>query len=160
MTTQYAILIRNTLTRTSISFDELFDGRLERWDVSADKAHRCLVDCVGRWVNFDSEGGSMVDGFWHPVSFRRDAVINSIMGDGHIDMRGPRPQDIIDAITREFNVDIYSEHEPQYWGCETQAELEWSMAEFNRRLDEVAAAGPPEADPGATRGAPGDDLPF
>jgi hypothetical protein len=95
-----------------IRMTDLFDGRLENVgvhqhhskDTTSNK--KCLTD--GRnflWVFSNEEG--MVS------SFTRWAPNGS-------------PGRILRAICDEFGVDIVSEHEPRYWGYETQEE--WDAA--------------------------------
>jgi hypothetical protein len=97
---------------------DLFDGRLENVGVREhqnEDAHanrKCLTD--GRnflWVCCDEEG--MVSRF---TRFLPNGA----------------PEHILLAICDEFDVDIVSEYEPQYWGFKTQEE--WDA--FEMALDE------------------------
>jgi hypothetical protein len=94
---------------------DLFDGRLEKFGVrehiSADNTSegaRCLTD--GRnylWVWIDDAG--VVSGF------TRYGLTNM-------------PEEkILKAIAEVFETDIFSEHEPQYWGFDTQGEWDAAM---------------------------------
>jgi hypothetical protein len=103
---------------TQIRFAELFDGRLQDAGVyehhsrNATSSERCLTDGVNfLWV-FSNEEGLV-------SSFTRWAPNGS-------------PERILGAIADEFDVEIVSELEPQFWGYETEKEWEeaWSaMAE-------------------------------
>jgi hypothetical protein len=87
---------------------EMFDGRLETFGVSerfvADQSterSRCLTD--GRnfmWVYSNDHG-----------------FVSGITRYG-----GNAPSKILRAISETFDTDIVSEHEPQYWGFDTQEE--------------------------------------
>jgi hypothetical protein len=41
-----------------------------------------------------------------------------------------QPVEILDAICETFGTQIYTEHDPQYWGCDTQEEWEAAMPEI------------------------------
>jgi hypothetical protein len=98
-----------------VSARDLFDGRLEKYGVRehvhrhTTEGYRCLID--GRnalWVEMDD------DGFvgWLTVYGMNE------------------PSKILVAIAEEFETEIFSENEPQYWGCNTQEELDAAMKEF------------------------------
>jgi hypothetical protein len=93
-----------------IRFADLFDGRLKEVGIyeyqpqEQTSDERCLTD--GRnflWVYSDEHGS---------VTFTPCG--------------GNAPQRILRAIADKFDVDIVSEHQPQYWGYET--EEEWDAA--------------------------------
>jgi hypothetical protein len=104
-----------------VAASELFGGRLEhcgiREHVSPEthERKRCLTD--GRnylWVNINEDG---------LVSTVRRHGMNA-------------PSKILTAIAETFDTDIFSEREPQYWGFNTQEELDafWhQMAERDRK---------------------------
>jgi hypothetical protein len=112
---------------TPIRMADLFDGRLEDVEVreqhseEATSNRRCLTD--GRnflWVYCNGEG---------LVSTFTRYGLNA-------------PQRILRAIADEFDVDIVSEYEPEFWGYETKEEWEadWTaMAEKDEQdfYDEV-----------------------
>ena len=106
---------------TKILACQLFDGRLEEFDVyehvkpdwtTSDR--RCLTD--GRnnylWVYIDDDGST---------SFTRYFP----NGD---------PSEILKAVGEVFDTHIVSEYEPQYWGFETQAEWEAAQKQLGREL--------------------------
>ena len=101
MSTDYRPLSR-------IRFTDLFDGRLAEFGVleyhseNATLENRCLTDGWNfLWVYCNDKG--LVS------TFARS-------------MPNGDPELILDAITDAFDVDIVSEHEPQYWGFKTQEE--------------------------------------
>jgi hypothetical protein len=100
-----------------IKFDDLFDGRLEKFGVrehpnrDATVVEKCLTDGENYlWVYADKRDHSL----------------------GSMTRWAPNPQKIIQAIEEAFDTAIYSEHEPQYWGFDTKAE--WEAAERRQRL--------------------------
>jgi hypothetical protein len=106
---------------TNIRACQLFDGRLEEFDVYEHAkpdmtaiTRRCLTDgCNYLWAHIGD------DGFL--TSFTRYAP----NGD---------PSKILNAVGEVFDTYIASEHEPQYWGFETQAEWEVSWTKESKRL--------------------------
>jgi hypothetical protein len=112
---------------TPIPMADLFDGRLEnvglreQYSEETTSDNRCLTDgrnCL--WV-FCNEKGLV-------STFTRYGL--------------NAPQRILRAISDEFNVDIVSEYEPEFWGYETkeQWEADWAaMAEKDEQnfYDEV-----------------------
>ena len=105
-----------------VPFFDLFDGRLARYGVrehtgsmTCDK-HRCLTD--GRnylWCYTDGSGQL-----------------------GGMTRYGPNcPLRILDAIVQVFDVDIVSEHEPQYWGFDSEEEWQavWKADEQRCRRE-------------------------
>ena len=96
-------------TAKKISAQELFDGRLEasgvREHVEPDHTTsdwRCLTDgnnCM--WVYVDDAG--LVGSLTRYAS-------------------GGAPGKILNAIAEEFDTDVMSEYEPQFWGFDTQEE--------------------------------------
>jgi hypothetical protein len=95
---------------------DLFDGRLEEFGVREDvnprqttEKKRCLTDGQSYlWVFMDDQGFVSSLTRWSPN------------GD---------PTAILDAIAVTLDTGIASEHQPQYWGFQTQEE--WDAA-FNR----------------------------
>ena len=90
-----------------ISFDELFDGRLEKFGVyehivpgEASDTERCLTDGRNYLWAYASEDGSLDI---------RVAGFNA-------------PGKILGAIAEAFDAEIVSEHEPRYWGFATEEE--------------------------------------
>jgi hypothetical protein len=86
---------------------DLFDGRLEKVGVyehqndESTSTNRCLTD--GRnflWVHCNEEGFAS--------TFTRYG--------------GNAPQRVLRAVSDEFEVDIVSEYEPQFWGFKTKEE--------------------------------------
>ena len=107
----------NFCTSTPIMADELFDGRLamfgikEHLNKERGKHKRCLTD--GRrnflWV-YNNEAG-LVD------------CLTVYFPNGN-------PCRILSVIADVFGVEIHSEHEPRYWGVDTQEE--WDA--FNEKI--------------------------
>jgi hypothetical protein len=127
MSTDFRILDPNTLEDTPIRFDELFDGRLRRWGVR-EYRERCFLN--------DDSGCAGLEVWEH---HEREGFIGTLtcawMSAGTV--RG-----ILDAITREFGGQAFSEYQPQFWGCGTDVEWHWAQEEFNQRCHEdVEAAG-------------------
>jgi hypothetical protein len=100
---------------------ELFDGRLQEFGVrehvndDTDERKRCLTD--GR--NY----------LWLYVT--DDGFVGCLSRYG-----GNAPQKILGAIAEAFDTDIVSEHQPQFWGFDTQEEWDAAMAEMSRKTDE------------------------
>jgi hypothetical protein len=106
---------------TPIRMADLFDGRLERVGVRQHHPERtlapnekCLTDGLKNYLFVYSNEKGRVSSFtsWMPN------------GD---------PKYILQAICGEFDVDIVSEHEPQYWGFKTQEEWDAAWAKMAER---------------------------
>jgi len=106
---------------TPIRMADLFDGRLERLGVRQHHPERtlapnekCLTDGLNNYLFVYSNEKGLVSSFtrWMPN------------GD---------PKYILQAICGEFDVDIVSEHEPQYWGFKTQEEWDAALAKMAER---------------------------
>jgi hypothetical protein len=88
-----------------ISFDQLFDGRLEKYGIKEEivanptKGMRYLVGCDGFLQVHREENGT--------CAFTR---------------RGCVPWSIFDALTEEFRIELVSEHDHRYWGFATEEE--------------------------------------
>jgi hypothetical protein len=93
-------------TAPPVRFADLFDGRLEKRGVREKNSRRHHRD-----RRFREE---------------RDAVPSASCREGGYFLFRPRasriPADVIDALTKEFEVDFVNEHEPRYWGFETEEE--------------------------------------
>ena len=129
-------------TKNKISFTDLFDGRLERFEVrehiEADvtsNTKRCLTD--GRnylWAHSACDG---------------TVVCITRYGSN-------APGRILEAIAETFDTDIFSEHEPQNWGFDTQEEWElaWEKiaeeeeAKFHAEIIKYVKGEPNELSPG------------
>jgi hypothetical protein len=110
-----------------VTANELFDGRLEKFgvrehvklktkntDISTSENTRCLTDGDNYlWVFIDDAG--FVE---YLTLFRPGGV----------------PRKILNAIAEATNADVFSEHQPQYWGFATQEE--WD-AEQDKRAKEA-----------------------
>ncbi len=98
-------------TEKEITFEELFDGRLESFGVKEEVVEgdtaadmRCLIDGPNYvWVFGDEKVGSITG--YGPAN---------------------NPNKILSAIAEAFETDIFNEHQPQYWGFETYEE--WDKA--------------------------------
>jgi hypothetical protein len=119
-----------------LRFSDLFDGRLERLGIKepnettelymcdfgrpepykTTETLRCLTD--GRnyvWVHSDDQG---------------------FLSDITTCFPGGAPGKILGAISEEFNTDIVSEHEPQFWGFDTQQEWDAYQEKIAREHEE------------------------
>jgi hypothetical protein len=99
---------------TNVSARDLFGelkklGILEARTRDNDERARCLTD--GRHC------------LW--VYLSEDGVVEALKIYGlH------QPYAILDAICATFGAEIYTEHDPQYWGCATQEEWEAAMPDI------------------------------
>jgi hypothetical protein len=100
---------------------ELFDGRLEPFGVrehvneETTETSRCLTDGPNYvWMVVDEDG-----------------FVYALKAFG-----GNAPAKILNAVAEDFNTDIVSEHEPQFWGFETQEEWEAWQRELARKDEE------------------------
>lgn len=101
-----------------ISMRELFDGRLENYGV-----HEKIVEGkTSKGMRFLTDGSS---GLW----IHGDEIFNGATRYG----LGNAPGRILAAIEESFNTTIYSEHEPQYFGFETEEELGRAWDELHKR---------------------------
>jgi hypothetical protein len=97
-----------------IGMADLFDGRLEKFGVrehrndETDDRHRMLTD-----------GNNYLHVFVHDDCPEAGVTFKRYFPNGS-------PIDILWAIQDAFNVEIVSEHQPQYWGFDTQEE--WDAA--------------------------------
>jgi hypothetical protein len=101
---------------------ELFDGRLEAFGVrehfnkETDATHRMLTDgCNYLHVSIDENG--CVEG------------LRRYFPNGH-------PGKILNAMGEAFDTYIASEHEPQYWGFDTEEEWHADLAAISREEKE------------------------
>jgi hypothetical protein len=101
-----------------VSARDLFDGRLAKWGIrehvfpQTEENSRCLTD--GRnylWVAISSHG-------WVGQLSRYGASV---------------PSKILHAIVEAFHTEIFSEHEPQYWGYSTREEWAAAWSEMDER---------------------------
>jgi hypothetical protein len=115
MSTDYRLLRK-------VSACDMFDGRLEEFGVrehvngETNEKFRMLTD--GRnylWVAIDD------DGFVHYLTRYRP--------NGH-------PGKILDALANIFDADVVSEYEPQFWGFDTQEEMDAAHEKISREADE------------------------
>jgi hypothetical protein len=128
-------------TLKSVSAQELFDGRLEAYGVREHTEHttdrkRLLTDGRnGLWVYIDDKG--------RVSSLTRYASCGA-------------PGKILQAIADAFDTDIVSEHDPRYWGFDTQEEWDAYMAQkskedhekFHAELLKYVAGEPNDIRPG------------
>jgi hypothetical protein len=87
---------------------DVFDGRLAKFGVDERRTPdegqaRCLSDGQGNylWVSIDDDG-EVVDLTEYGLN-KTDAILA--------------------AVAEAFETEIFSEHEPPYWGCETNEEF-------------------------------------
>jgi hypothetical protein len=102
-----------------ISFDQLFDGRLEKYGVKEEivanptERTRYLVGCDGFLQVHRQENGT--------CTFTR---------------RGCVPWSIFDAIAEEFKVELVSEHDHRYWGFATEEEWDNWHKQGNKKAED------------------------
>ena len=148
-------------TMDKISFADLFDGRLERFEVrehikaaETSNTQRCLTD--GRnylWVYAECDGtvGSMTT-----FGASDGSTSDFTVGMRGLLVGGNAPGRILGAIAKTFDTYIISEHEPQYWGFDTQEE--WDLAlkkiaeegetKFHAEIIKYVTGGPNDLKPG------------
>jgi hypothetical protein len=106
-------------TLKNVNVQELFDGRLKSYGVcehinpeqTTDES-RCLTDGPNvLWVYIDDEG--FVD------------FLKRYAGGGD-------PSKILEAIAQAFDTDIVSEHDPKFWGFDTQEDWDAWMAQRSK----------------------------
>ena len=111
MSTQYSL-------KENVKFAEVFDGRLERFGVYefsiglAEPNTRCLTD------------GSNI------LCVCEDELVGIMTGYGQFDSK----EKILTAISVVFDTNIFSEHQPQFWGFDTDEEWEESLNVDNEKL--------------------------
>ncbi len=101
-----------------VPFSDLFDGRFARYGVrehtgsmTSDK-HRCLTDGRNYVWAYDDGTGLL----------------------GGVTRYGPNcPLKILEAIAEEFDARIFDEHQPEYWGFDSQEEMDATHEEIARR---------------------------
>jgi hypothetical protein len=95
---------------SQIRMTDLFDGRLEKARVREEHSEDTMAD-----LKFLTDGRNFLCVYGDEKGlvsrFTRRGMMNA-------------PERILQAICDEFDVDIVSEHEPQFWGFETEEELE------------------------------------
>jgi hypothetical protein len=109
-----------------VRLSDLLDGRLERFgvyehmtEVTSDQ-QKCLTDGDNHlWVFANDEGFVSI--------LTRNAG-------------GGSPDGILSAIAEGFRTEIFSEHEPQYWGFDTQDQWDaWQQAIAKQNEDKFYA---------------------
>jgi hypothetical protein len=112
MSTHYRLL-------SNVSLRDLLDGRLEKYGV---REHDESTDQLR----------ALTDG--------RNAVCVYVDDDGYVSDLSTRgannPKRIFTAIADVFDTDVVSEHEPQFWGFETQEEWDAFMEQMSRESDD------------------------
>jgi hypothetical protein len=98
-----------------VSARDLFDGRLEKYGVR-EHVHSHTTEQYRRLV----DGRNALS-----VEMDDDGFVGWLTVYGMND-----PSKILVAIAEAFETEIFSEDEPQYWGCNTQEELDAVMKEF------------------------------
>jgi hypothetical protein len=97
---------------TRILISDLFDGRLKKYGIRGAAKNR-------KGYLFDEAGGVTVYG-------DQDNSILSFTSYGFFD-----PTDILRAIQTEFQIQVFSDNEPQYWGFDTVDDWQNSTEWFN-----------------------------
>ena len=100
---------------------DLFDGRLEEFDV------REFVSPAHEGSRVLTDGNN----YLHVYTDDADVLVACISRYG-----GNAPSKILNAIADAFDVRIVSDHEPQFWGFDTQEEWDAAEAEWARVWDE------------------------
>ena len=110
------------ITAEKILFSDVFDGRLEKYgireyvdDGQTSDRQRCLTDGRNYIWFFCNDSGKL--------DCMRRYGANA-------------PQRILNAIEKAFDTAIYCEHEPQFWGFESQEEWDSAMEEASRKDEE------------------------
>lgn len=109
------------VTEQKIRYDEIFDGRLEQFGILEDLDSPHITD-IAR---------CLTDGRNYVWAYSNDRGLLS----GLTRYAGNAPQKILKAISEAFDTDIFSEHEPQFWGFETQEawDAAWDAMEKESR---------------------------
>ena len=100
---------------------DLFDGRLKKRGVrehhtkKSTATKKCLTDELNYLWVYANEGGLV-------STFHRSAPNGT-------------PERILSAISDVFDAEIVSEYEPQYWGFETEEEMEAAFDELARKRE-------------------------
>ena len=109
-------------TEEKIQMADLFDGRLERLDIrehvepgTTSEKCRCLTD--GR--NY----------LW--AYSARDGLLSSMSRYGQNAVGK-----ILTAVAETFDTDIYSEHEPQFWGFANKEEWDLAWSEMDKKAED------------------------
>lgn len=96
-----------------ISMTKLFGGRLEQFGVREhfepepwDELLRILTDGFNYLLVYETDDGNA------------DLLTSKSWND---------PEGILNAVALAFNIDIYTEDDPQFWGFHTQAEFDQYM---------------------------------
>ena len=53
---------------------------------------------------------------------------------------GPFPHSVVDAIEKEFNVEIVNEYDPRFWGCTSKEELAANVHKTEQRYNLLGTA--------------------
>jgi hypothetical protein len=108
MSTDYA-------TEKEIRYADLFDGRLEKYGIKESRETKGSSE-----FHYITDGTNSLS-----ISADDDGMLGCISRHG-----GNNPHPILDAIAEVFDTAIFSEHQPQFWGCKTWEEWEEAYKEF------------------------------
>jgi hypothetical protein len=112
------------VTKKEIPFVDLFDGRLKRYGVGEFRRTEGSIE-----FHYLTDGTNRVS-----VSATGNGML------GHITRYGNNnASQILDAIKNVFDTAIFSEDQPQYWGFDTQEEMDAAMEttmEASRKRDQ------------------------
>jgi len=89
-----------------LSIEKVFDGRLERFGIH----ETCVAEAKPDWRCL-TDGNSVL---W----VEGDEEIDCLLGFGMFNVT----EKILTAIEEAFDAEIFSEHQPQFWGNETEDE--------------------------------------
>src|SRR5215813_11394279 len=103
----------------TIQMADLFDGRMERFDIREEQTK-----------DSSPEDRLLTDGFNFVWVYGKEGVV------GGFTRYAPsgNPAFIFECICKVFDTNIVSEYEPEFWGCESQEEMD-AMFEAAHRKD-------------------------
>jgi hypothetical protein len=104
---------------TKVSGRDLLGGRLKKFGIreAATRDNNPLIRCLDDGRNC----------LW--VYLSQDGIVESLVAYGM-----SVPVEILAAISMTFGTEIYTEHDPQYWGCDTQEEWEAAFPDIAGQL--------------------------
>jgi len=101
-----------------IQMVDLFDDRMERFDIREEQSK-----------DFSHESRLLTDGFNFVWVYGKESIVQ-----GFTRYAFNNPAFIFECICKVFDTNIVSEYEPEFWGCESQEEMD-AMFEAAHRKD-------------------------